>query len=126
MRVTVNFQLKKSKSREGGKCPVYVSCTLNGERYADPLIMQNEKKLEGLKNSYGPDIFSKFVSHRNRFSQTIDYKQYRDNKFFELENDPLELHPLDSLSQKENRVYPMLKEILEKAEKESPWVKERK
>jgi len=33
----------------------------NGERYANPLIIQNGKKLEGLENSYGPDIFSNFV-----------------------------------------------------------------
>lgn len=32
-----------------------------GERYANPLIIQNGKKLEGLKDSYGPDIFSNFV-----------------------------------------------------------------
>jgi len=33
MRVTINFQLKKSKAREGGKCPVYLRCTLDGERF---------------------------------------------------------------------------------------------
>jgi len=32
-----------------------------GERYANPLIIQNGKKLEGLENSYGPDIFSNFI-----------------------------------------------------------------
>jgi arylsulfatase A len=33
-----------------------------GERYANPLIFQNGKKLEGLENSYGPDVFSNFVT----------------------------------------------------------------
>lgn len=33
MRVTVCFQLKKSKSRLGGKCPLYLRCTLNGQRF---------------------------------------------------------------------------------------------
>ena len=33
MRVTVNFSLKKSKSRTDGKCPVYVRCTMNNQRF---------------------------------------------------------------------------------------------
>ena len=33
MRVTINFQLKKSKAREDDKCPVYLRCTLDGERF---------------------------------------------------------------------------------------------
>lgn len=33
MRVAVCFQLKKSKSRLGGKCPLYLRCTLNGQRF---------------------------------------------------------------------------------------------
>ena len=34
MRVNVCFQLKKGKCREtDGKCPLYVRCTLNGQRF---------------------------------------------------------------------------------------------
>ncbi len=33
MRVTVNFSLKKTKSRTDGKCPIYVRCTLNNQRF---------------------------------------------------------------------------------------------
>ncbi len=33
MRVTVNFSLKRSKSRVDGKCPVYVRCTMNSQRF---------------------------------------------------------------------------------------------
>ncbi|MFA5328753.1 MAG: site-specific integrase [Prolixibacteraceae bacterium] len=33
MRVTVNFSLKKMKSRVDGKCPVYVRCTMNNQRF---------------------------------------------------------------------------------------------
>ncbi|BBE16341.1 integrase [Aquipluma nitroreducens] len=33
MRVTVNFSLKKTKSRADGKCPVYVRCTMNNQRF---------------------------------------------------------------------------------------------
>ncbi|WP_430973815.1 tyrosine-type recombinase/integrase [Sunxiuqinia rutila] len=33
MRVTVNFSLKRSKSRADGKCPVYVRCTMDGQRF---------------------------------------------------------------------------------------------
>ncbi|MBN2814390.1 MAG: site-specific integrase [Bacteroidales bacterium] len=33
MRVTVNFSLKRSKSRADGKCPIYVRCTMNNQRF---------------------------------------------------------------------------------------------
>jgi len=33
MRVTVNFSLKRKKSRADGKCPVYVRCTKNDQRF---------------------------------------------------------------------------------------------
>ncbi len=33
MRVTVNFSLKKSKARTDGKCPVYIRCTFNSQRF---------------------------------------------------------------------------------------------
>ncbi len=33
-----------------------------GERYADPLIYQNGKKLDGLEDSYGPDVFLNFIN----------------------------------------------------------------
>ena len=33
MRITVNFSLKRSKSRTDGKCPVYVRCTMNSQRF---------------------------------------------------------------------------------------------
>jgi len=36
MRVTVSFQLKKSKSRADGICPVYGRCTMNGQRFEIP------------------------------------------------------------------------------------------
>ncbi|WP_159516933.1 phage integrase SAM-like domain-containing protein [Sunxiuqinia indica] len=33
MRLIVNFSLKRSKSRANGKCPVYVRCTMNHQRF---------------------------------------------------------------------------------------------
>lgn len=63
--------------------------------------------------------------NRNRFAQTIEYKLYRDNRFYKLVNDPLELHALTNLSKNENRIRSKLQLILDKAEKESPWVIER-
>jgi len=32
-----------------------------GERFADPLIYKNGEKMDGLENSYGPDVFADFV-----------------------------------------------------------------
>ncbi|TKG97469.1 arylsulfatase A [Puteibacter caeruleilacunae] len=47
-----------------------------GERYADPLIEKNGKVLTGLKEQYGPDIFSNFVTdfiQRNKDDQFFIY-----------------------------------------------------
>lgn len=33
MRAAVCFQLKKSRSRLDGKCPLYLRCTYNGQRF---------------------------------------------------------------------------------------------
>lgn len=33
MRVTINFLLKRTKTRADGKCPVYVRCTMDGKRF---------------------------------------------------------------------------------------------
>ena len=32
MRIRINLQLKKSKKRNDGKCPVYARCVMNGRR----------------------------------------------------------------------------------------------
>jgi arylsulfatase A len=61
--------------------------------------------------------------NRNRFAQTIDYKLYRDNRFFKLEHDSLEIHPLTKLTPEEGKIKSDLQKILDKAEKESPWIK---
>jgi arylsulfatase A len=63
--------------------------------------------------------------NRNRFAQTIEYKLYQDNRFFNLINDPQEIHPLTKVSRKENKIHAELKAVLDQAEKESPWIKER-
>ncbi len=51
MRITVNFSLKKSKSRTDGKCPIYLRCTMHGQRFElstgifiDPVIWNEEKQ----------------------------------------------------------------------------------
>ncbi len=92
--------------------------------------------LSVLKGGNGPTRKTVFVHYdpqwyqasknRNRFTQTIEYKLYRDNRFFKLADDPLELHPLTTLSRKEGKVRSELQEILDKAEKESPWIIDRK
>jgi arylsulfatase A len=73
---------------------------------------------------YDPQ-WGKTGENRNRFAQTIQYKLYRDNRFFNIIADPLEIHPLASLTAEEESVRAELQKILDKAEKESPWVKER-
>lgn len=51
MRITVNFSLKKSKSRTDHKCPIYLRCTMHGQRFElstgifiDPVIWNEEKQ----------------------------------------------------------------------------------
>jgi len=73
---------------------------------------------------YDPQWFET-SKNRNRFAQTIEYKLYRDNRFYKIVIDPLELNPLTNLSKNEKKIRSKLQLILDKAEKESPWVIER-
>lgn len=98
---------------------------IDGKSFLSVLKGGNVPTRETAFVHYDPQ-WGKTSENRNRFAQTIEYKLYRDNRFFKLDNDPLELHPLTTLSQKENKVRSELQEILNKAEKESPWIIERK
>lgn len=65
-------------------------------------------------------------ANRNRFAQTTAYKLYRDHRFFNYANDPLELQPLLTLTPNEIKIKDELQQILDKAERESPWIMQRK
>lgn len=70
---------------------------------------------------YDPQ-WGKTGENRNRFAQTIQYKLYRDNRFFNIIADPLEKNPLTILTASEQSVRSDLQKILDKAEQERPWV----
>ncbi len=88
-----------------------------------------------LKGERGPTRETVFVHYdpqwgntsknRNRFARTLDYKLYLGNRFYKLDGDPLELNPLFRFSQKEDLIRAELQKILDKAEKESPWIENR-
>ena len=63
--------------------------------------------------------------NRNRFARTVDYKLYLGNRFYKIDNDPLEIHPMITISKKEKKIRSQLQNILDRAEKESPWILER-
>lgn len=60
--------------------------------------------------------------NRNRFVQSTHYKLYQNNRFFDLEKDPLEQRPISIFSEKETHIYKTLRKQLDKAEAESPWI----
>jgi len=64
-------------------------------------------------------------ANRNRFAQTIGYKLYRDNRYYNIIADPLEQHQIIDLSAAEKATRTALQEILDQAEKESPWILKR-
>ena len=63
--------------------------------------------------------------NRNRFARTINYKLYLGNRFYKIEDDPSEIHPLVTISKKEEKIRSQLQKILDSTEKESPWILER-
>jgi len=73
---------------------------------------------------YDPQ-WGKTGENRNRFAQTIQYKLYRDNRFFNIVADPLEINPLITLTSSEQSTRADLQKILDKVEQESPWVLQR-
>jgi arylsulfatase A len=73
---------------------------------------------------YDPQWY-KTSLNRNRFVQTINYKLYRDKRFFNISIDPLELNPIENLTNEENVVMNELQKVLDKAEHECSWVESR-
>ncbi len=113
MRVTVNFLLKKTKSRTDGKCPVYVRCTMNNQRFelstgifAAPESWDDEKqkivgKAEDAKilnsrlikvSNRVQEIYNQFESKREPFT-VLDVK----NNLLGVNNDKGVMEVLDNL-----------------------------
>jgi arylsulfatase A len=88
-----------------------------------------------LKGESGPTRETVFVHYdpqwgnagknRNRFARTLGYKLYLGNRFYKLDSDPLELNPLIRFSRNEDLIRAELQKILDRAEKESPWIQNR-
>lgn len=97
---------------------------IDGKSFLSVLKGGNDPIRKTVFVNYDPQ-WGNTSKNRNRFARTIEYKLYRDNRFFNLENDPLETRPLTVMSRKENKYKSELQLILDKAEKESPWVSEK-
>lgn len=95
----------------------------DGKSFLSVLKGDSRKTRETAFVHYDPQ-WGKTGENRNRFAQTIRYKLYRDSRFFNIIADPLEIHPLTDLTADEKSVRANLQKILDKAEKESPWVRE--
>ena len=70
---------------------------------------------------YDPQ-WGKTSENRNRFAQTTEYKLYRDGRFYHYQLDLLETHPLENLTPGEVSIRRMLQGVLDRAEREKPWV----
>lgn len=71
MRVTVCFQLKKLKSRSDGKCPLYLRCALNGQRFetSTGLFVEPQSWVESTQQLKGKTEEIRTV--RNRLDKII-------------------------------------------------------
>ncbi len=71
MRVTVCFQLKKSKSRSDGKCPLYLRCTMNGQRFetSTGLFVESQNWVESTQQLKGKTEEIRTI--RNRLDKII-------------------------------------------------------
>jgi arylsulfatase A len=94
---------------------------IDGKSFYSVLKGQNDPTRETVFVHYDPRQ-GNASKNRNRFARNMEYKLYRDGRFLKLGNDPLEIHPLTTLTPKEKSVRNELQEILDKAEKESPWI----
>ncbi|WP_159516878.1 site-specific integrase [Sunxiuqinia indica] len=66
MRITVSFSLKRSKSRADGKCPVYVRCTMNGQRFelSTGIFIIQESWDDGMQKVIGRTEEAKILNNR--------------------------------------------------------------
>ncbi len=92
MRVTTNFQLKKSKAREGGKCPVYLRCTLNGERFelstgifVSPELWNNNRQEPKGNDEEARAIRSRLVRIRSKVQNAYTQLETSENHFSALD-----------------------------------------
>jgi len=106
----------------GGKIP---TTEIDGKSFLSVLKGTNVSTRETAFVHYDPQ-WGKTSENRNRFAQTVEYKLYRDKRFFKLDSDSLELHPLTIFTPKEIKVRNELQRILDKAEEESKWIIDRK
>ena len=66
MRITVCFQLKKSKSRPDGKCPLYLRCTMKGQRFeiSTGFFLDSEMWVESTQQIKGKSEEAKIIKNR--------------------------------------------------------------
>ena len=76
MRVTVNFSLKKLKFRADGKCPVYVRCTMNNQRFelSTSIFICPESWNDERQQVVGRSEEAKILNNRlNQISNRVQY-----------------------------------------------------
>jgi len=66
MRVIVCFQLKKSKTRLDGKCPLYLRCTMNGQRFeiSTGFFLDSDDWIEMAQQAKGKSEDVKVINNR--------------------------------------------------------------
>ncbi|HWS01397.1 MAG TPA: sulfatase-like hydrolase/transferase [Prolixibacteraceae bacterium] len=102
----------------------YTQSDFDGKSFFSVLKGDSHPTRETVFVHYDPQWGNAGVN-RNRFAQTTGYKLYRDNRFFNIIEDPLEQHPIFDMSADEKATRKELQKILDKAEKESPWILKR-
>lgn len=94
---------------------------VDGKSFYPLLTGENNEARETAFVHYDPQWGKNVNRYRNQFVRTLDYKLYQDGKFYNLTQDRLEKHPLntDSLSQNERLIRTKLEQELKKHPKMS-------
>ena len=89
MRVSVLFQLRRSKSRPDGKSPLYLRCTMSGQRFeaSTGFFLEKSSWIESAQLADGKSEEIKVINNRLavRLQNKVNYlgKKIRDTFFID-------------------------------------------
>ena len=89
-----------------------------------PLVSSEVDKIQDeIFIHYNPPPWAYYGELHNRWVMNSHYKLYRDGRFFNTKKDPLEMHDMEELTERERLLKEKFGKILDEKEDEIPFVK---
>ena len=89
-----------------------------------PLVSSEVDKIQDeIFIHYNPPPWAYYGELHNRWVMNSQYKLYRDGRFFNTKKDPLEMHDMEELTERERLLKEKFGKILDEKEDEIPFVK---